>query len=100
MGDYQTSPFAAQTDFKVGTAIKALSALGYEVHVHYITSEDRRRDESAWITRLEASGYSLLNRLPGYKYRTADQSAEEARIVGFVQGLHQAFSEPGTASDA
>jgi hypothetical protein len=87
IGDYLTAQFAAPTDFKVGTAIKALQAAGCEVLVHYKLSNNRRQDEKAWIERLTGEGYALLNHERSFNHKTAKEDEERARIQMFVQSL-------------
>ena len=79
MEDYDSAEFSAQTDFKVGEAIKFLKEImGLSVVVGSRRSDNVKADEQALINSLHAAGVPLLNTLRGYRYKTAD--AEEQRL--------------------
>jgi hypothetical protein len=75
MGDYVSAQHAASTDFKVGKAIEYLKKkMNCQIIVKHKTSNDRLKEEKLLIAKLEAElklyGSSLLNKCPGYDYKT------------------------------
>jgi len=96
-GDYLTAHFSASTDFKVGRAVRTLQAHGCEVVVRYKHEVDRKAAESSLIATYEAAGLVLLNSLQGYRYQTALEADEMARVEAFVAELLRQHSarEPG-----
>lgn len=86
-GDYVSASFSAATDFKVGEAIKYLQGLGRQVCVKYKETLSPREDEAALLKQYRNS--SLLNHLPGYDYKSADQEEEKCRIHEFIARLLQ-----------
>ena len=87
IGEYISAQFAAVTDFKVGIAVRTLRAAGCDVFVSYQSSNNRRVDEAELIKRYTIQGHRLLNAEPSYNYKSADKSAEQARIEQFVATL-------------
>jgi hypothetical protein len=87
IGDYITANFSAQTDFKVGEAVKCLRQLGCLVVIRYKESTNRKRDQDSLIASLRRQGFRLLNDLEGYNYITASEEDERRRIQGFVKTL-------------
>ena len=83
-GDYISARFSAQTDFKVGTAVKCLLERGEKVLIKYKHSPERREEQNELIRKIRAGGSRLLNDLPGYDYRVADEQAEKSKIRAFV----------------
>lgn len=84
-GDYQAANFTAATDFKVGKAIQRLRNLGCEVTICYRASVERNVEEQALIASAREDNYPLLNDLPGYNHRTANQADELEKIHGFIR---------------
>ena len=87
LNDYYWAMFDASTDFRVGEAIRYLSAKGYRVLVKYKSSADRRKEESEIIRDLRSLRRTLLNDLRGYNYQKANQSDERLRIQKFLDTL-------------
>ena len=85
-GDYVSAQFTAQTDFKVGEAIRYLRVLGFRVIVKYKESVDPRADEK-WMLNILSSPYQLLNNLPGYNYKKADKEEERIKIHRFMDKI-------------
>jgi hypothetical protein len=83
LAEYGSAQFAAATDFKVGTAVRALRQAGCEVFVSYKRVEDRVAEENRLIKRFSQS--PLLNHEPSYNYRSASKASERARIEAWVQ---------------
>lgn len=97
MQDYAARGFKACTDFRVGSAVEYMTDyLHVSVTVRYKRSDTPRADERAWIRDLILSGYRLLNCLPAYDYRTANQ--EEERQI--VQKFCDMLSKQSTAARA
>lgn len=86
-GDYLMAHFSASTDFKVGRAARRLHELGCEVVVRYKPVTDRKGEERKLIASYEAAGLQLLNRLQGYRYRTASEADEVAKVEMFVKQI-------------
>ena len=85
-GDYVSGQFSAQTDFKVGIAVKHLNKLGFQVVIRYDETKNRKDDERRILAELRKK-YRLLNDLKGYAYRTAQESEERERVECFVTTL-------------
>lgn len=89
LGEYVVAQFSAETDFKVGEAIKYFKEKGCRVvvrweHVGQLSQIlKRRREEKKLINGLMWKGYKLLNALKGFSYITADENAERERIGQF-----------------
>lgn len=86
IGDYLSAKFSAPTDFKVGETIKYLLSIGYEVGVKYKESQSRKVDEKSVLDELRKNN-KMLNDLPGYDYKTADERQERLKIHEFIRGL-------------
>ena len=82
--DYFDPSFDAQTDFKIGIALKHILDKGYEISILHKTSESRKAEEKKILTKLKANGYVLLNDLKGYDYKTANENNEREKICRFV----------------
>jgi len=78
--DYARPDFNAATDFKVGIAVRHLLACGFAVVVKYKAVANRNAEEETMLRSLREQGFTLLNDLRGYDYRTADQAEEQRRI--------------------
>lgn len=50
-------------------------------------SVDRRKEENAIIHGLEAEGFLLLNKSPGYDYRTSTPHEERAKVLAFMDKI-------------
>ena len=83
MEDYCAASFAACADFRVGEAIKYLTASKKHRVVVDRPSPDPLKDETAIIRDLSLSGVWLLNFLPGYDYSTADKEQERSAVRKF-----------------
>ncbi len=85
MRDYKIANFKAQTDFKVGIAIKYLQQKGYNIVIKYKTTLVNQRiyEEKIFIEDLKGNGIKLLNELSGYNYKTADKTREKEKIERF-----------------
>jgi len=104
LGDYLSAKFSAPTDFKVGEAIKYLLSIGYEVAVKYKESQSRKVDEKSVLDELSKNS-KMLNDLPGYDYKTADERQERLKIHEFIRGLFRKDfkgenTNPETASES
>lgn len=88
LGDYARASFAAETDFKVGRTVRLLEERGYEILVEIEWTSDRMARESELIER--HSDRPLLNTVPGYKYKTANEDEELSRLEEYVR---ENFSE-------
>lgn len=86
-GGYLAANFSASTDFKVGRAVEILQRLGCEVVVRYKAVTDRRDEERSLIAFYEKAGLSLLNRLKGYRYQSAQEPQEVAKVGAFIAQL-------------
>ncbi len=75
--DYIRAQFAAETDFKVGEAIRYLIERGHKVLVQYKHASEKKTDRKAEEDNLKkayiAQGFSLLEGLPGYSYRAINR---------------------------
>lgn len=99
LGDYVSGEFSAQTDFKVGEAVKYLFSFGYKVRVKYKESQNRQVDEKSLLDELRKK-YKMLNDLPGYKYQKADERKERLRIHDFMMRLLQEDIEAENTNSA
>jgi hypothetical protein len=84
LDDYYWALFSACTDFRVGEAVRYLSTKGYRVVVKYKPSADPRSEESEIINSFDRK---LLNCLPGYDYRNADESKQRLKVQEFLDTL-------------
>ena len=99
LGDYLSAQFSAPTDFKVGEAIKYLLSIGYEVGVKYKESQSRKVDEKSVLDELRKNS-KMLNDLPGYDYKTADEMKEKLKIHDFIRSLfREEFEGENTNSE-
>jgi hypothetical protein len=87
MSDYYTASFSAATDFKVGKAVKYLMEKGYRIIVACKKHDDRKVEEDRLVAEARAEKRLLLNDLPGYNYRTADEKQEHEAIQQFCNSL-------------
>jgi hypothetical protein len=89
--DYVRAAFAAPTDFKVGTAIRSLRIKGFKILLkHRIGSTDpieRKEAQDREIAKLKSLGYTLLNDLRGYSYRSSTKAKEEEKVENFLTSL-------------
>ncbi len=86
-GDYVSAQFSAATDFKVGVAVKYLMKNGRRVAIKYKDSSERRREQNDAIAEIKKDGFSLLNDLEGYSYKTADRKKEIKKIENFIKEI-------------
>ena len=87
LGDYISAQFSAQTDFKVGIAVKYLKELDKKVIVKYRNSENKRKEQNIIIRKLQNQSIKLLNDVSGYNYRTANKEAETKKIKLFIDKI-------------
>ena len=87
MGDYVVAAWEAQTDFKVGRAAKYLMERGQDVLFKYKNSADRKKEQDEFICEFKSQGFTLLNDLPGYDYRTASKEQELEKIEKFIDKI-------------
>lgn len=100
MGHYFRAQFAAPTDFKVGEAVRYLTTKDIRIKVGYRECrdrQDRKRAESELINSLRAR-FKLLNDIPGYNYRTADEIAERQRVHVFCDELTASLEKTDRSS--
>jgi hypothetical protein len=86
MDDYRQGAFKAPTDFKVGEAIRRLEEKGMKVKVECQEHPDRKsalQAQARMTKELRDKGVPMLNDLPGYDYRTADEETERRKIHEF-----------------
>ena len=84
VGDYIAAQFQAPTDFRVGEAIKHLrNEKHWHVEFLYRQSEAHVQDEKVLIRELLLAGYTLLNFLSSFDYRTATIAEERALVHRF-----------------
>lgn len=104
LNDYYWAQFQAPTDFRVGEAVRYLSTKNIHVVARYKPSVDRSCKERAIINELRAEGRRLLNDLPVYDYRTADEEQERIGVqkqVDWIIGLSgRAPGDAAAASDS
>ncbi len=86
-GDYISGKYSAQTDFKVGEAVKYLREKGAKIEIRFRAASDRRAEEKDIIRTLRTNKFSLLNDLRGYVYDKADVAQERMRIRQFVDDM-------------
>lgn len=87
MNDYHWAEFQACADFRVGEAVRYLNTKKRPVVAKYRVSVDRRKEENAIIHSLEAEGFLLLNKSPGYDYRTSTPHEERAKVLAFMDKI-------------
>ncbi len=85
MEDYEYAAFWAPTDFKVGTAIKHIVGMAYDICIAWKKHERCAEEEIAVIRKLLTAGYPLLNSFPGYTYRKDDafKDSERKSVEGY-----------------
>ena len=86
-GDYLSAQFTASTDFRVGRAVRRLREHGSNVTIFWKASPDRAAEEKTLIKLARGVGYSLLNDVAGYDYRSAKEPEELTRVHNFVDAL-------------
>jgi hypothetical protein len=85
-GDYVSANFTAATDFKVGEAIRYLRLHKFEVRITYNDTLQRKKDEEACLRELRGK-HRLLNDLPGYNPKKADQAQERFKVHDFMKEI-------------
>lgn len=81
MADYRRADFNAQTDFKVGEAVKYFKSEGCQIEIAIRKDIGNRKSEENRLKMVMRShDYRLLNDFPGYDYRRADSQHERTRI--------------------
>lgn len=85
IGDYITASWGAQTDFKVGMAVRMFRNNGCKVVIRYAPHEHRRIAERELLATYRAAGHKLLNDVPNYNYKTAEREVVVGRIRDFVE---------------
>jgi|SRR5665213_2235856 len=84
IGDYVTAQFHAPTDFRVGEAIKYLrTQKSCRVDFFYRPSEAHLQDEKDLIREFLLAGYTLLNFLAAFDYKTANRDEERSLVHRF-----------------
>jgi hypothetical protein len=84
IGDYTTAQFHAPTDFRVGEAIKYLRVQKpCRVDFFYRPSEAHLQDEKGLIREFLLAGYTLLNFLAAFDYKTANRDEERSLVHRF-----------------
>ena len=86
-GDYISAQFSAQTDFKVGIAVKRLMELEKKVIIKYRNSENKRKEQDVIIRKLRNKKIKLLNDVSGYNYKTANKEAETKKVRSFIDEI-------------
>lgn len=99
--DHIRAQFGAQTDFKVGTAIRFLQKRAFKVLLKYHAGspnqKERNKEEERLKAELRSHDYSLLNDIPGYSYLSADREEEAGKIEAFVESaINQADTKVNT----
>ncbi len=91
MDDYYWAMFTASTDFRVGEAVRHLSAKGCRVIIKYKLTAEPLREEAVIIADLradlKAQSRELLNDHPGFDFRKASESGERRKIQDFIDGM-------------
>jgi hypothetical protein len=87
MNDYHWAEFQASTDFQVGEAVRYLNTKKRRVVAKYRVSADRKKEENAIIHSLQAECFILLNKTPGYNYRTSTPDKERAKVLAFMDNI-------------
>jgi len=86
IGDYTTAQFHAPTDFRVGEAIKyLLTQKPCRVDFFYRPSEAHLQDEKVLIREFLLAGYTLLNFLAAFDYKTANRDEERLLVHRFCE---------------
>jgi hypothetical protein len=84
IGDYTMAEFHAPTDFRVGEAIKYLRTQKMcRVDFFYRPSEAHLQDEKVLIREFLLAGYTLLNFLAAFDYKTANRDEERSLVHRF-----------------
>jgi hypothetical protein len=84
IGDYATAQFHAPTDFRVGETIRYLrTERPCRVDFFYRPSEAHLQDEKVLIREFLLAGYTLLNFLPAFDYKTAIRDDERSLVHRF-----------------
>lgn len=92
VGDYVSAKFSAPTDFKVGKAVMMFRERDCEVIIRYMPTNDRKGEEVKFVRLQKEDGHELLNHLPGYDYKKADEHEELRKIDAFVERvIHKAL---------
>ena len=81
LDDYYWAMFSAPTDFRVGEAIRYLSARGYRITVKYKSSA-APLEEEAKIKAALRKHYELLNDR-GFDWRQAEEPEERRKVQEF-----------------
>ncbi len=87
ISDYMIANFKAQTDFKVGEAIRYFQETGYKIIIKYKISDERKSEQDKVIREFKNSGWILLNDLKGYDYKKASKKDELMRVKDFCDIL-------------
>ena len=88
IAEYLFADFQAQTDFKVGVAIRYLkNTKGVRVEIGQKHSSELFQDEGDIIRELRSKSVRLLNQHSGYDYRSADRDSEKERVHRFCDDL-------------
>jgi hypothetical protein len=82
LDDYYWAMFSTSTDFRVGEAIRYLSARGHRIVVRYRSSAEPCKEEATIIEALRKK-HRLLNDLSGFDYQKADEPEERLRVQEF-----------------
>jgi hypothetical protein len=82
LDDYYWAMLSAPTDFRVGEAIRFLSARGYRIAVKYKSSADPREEEAKIIAALRDHG--LMNH---HRWRKADEPEQRKQVQEFFSSL-------------
>ncbi len=86
LDDYYWAMFSASTDFRVGEAVRYLNTKGCRVILKYKPSADPKTEELGIIKDLSKSS-PLLNSVPGFDWKKANESEERERIQDFINGV-------------
>lgn len=85
-GDYLSANYSAPTDYKVGKAIQYMRDFGLNVGIKYKETNNYKEEEKELINKLRKN-YLLINDLPGFDYKRANENQEKIKIHEFVQQL-------------
>lgn len=86
IGDYATAQFHAATDFRVGEAVKYLrTEKTCRVDFFYRPSEAQMQDEKVLIREFLLAGFTLLNFLAAFDYKTANRDEEQSFVHRFCE---------------
>jgi len=86
IGDYVSAKYSAQTDYKVGEAIKLMRSSGLYIGIKYKETMNRKKEEREIINKL-GEDYLLLNVLKGYDYKKSNKEQDKNKIHEFVQKI-------------